>query len=58
MNAALTDYQDQEFDYTISFRTNKGPSAGTKSRHTRYVRGKRPVSFNGIHRRRNKLIRW
>ena len=58
MNAALTDYQDQEFDYTISFRTNKSPSAGNKSRRTQFGRGKQPISFNGIHRRRKKQIRW
>ena len=61
MNAAITMYEEQEFSYSMKnrpstpkrtpFRTNR-PSYGRRSRSNG------PQSFNGIHLRRSKKIRW
>ena len=60
MNAAISNYDDNEFDYR-SGDTRKRvtpPSHTRRSRHSAKRRIKAPVQFNGIHRRRSKKISW
>ena len=59
MNAKINLYEDQEETTFVKAR----PGAGSKSpqstnRSTFGRRGKIPQSFNGMHRRRTKKIRW
>ncbi len=60
MNAAISHYDDQEFRYRArEIRTTLSrPSHSRRSRHSARRRGKSPVQFNGIHRRRHKKITW
>jgi hypothetical protein len=58
MSPAADYMADEEVQYQVNFRsqhaefvTHKRPSLKTRS-------GSRPKSFNGIHRRRAKRIRW
>ena len=51
---------DCDFDYLVpdeSRRNTEGKSS--KSRRPNYARtAKKPMTYNGIHRRRRKKIRW
>ena len=52
---------DDAADYDVSFRGKGDNSSSRDSKSRRPVarrRGKAPTQFNGIHRRRNKKIRW
>jgi len=62
MNAAMTMYEEQELSYSLKKRPDA--TSGTRpfrtgsNRASFGRRGKAPLSFNGIHRRRQKKIRW
>ena len=63
MNAAITLYEDQELSYSLKTRPATGTKrssmgAGTNRPNYSRSRGKTPLSFNGIHRRHAKKIRW
>ncbi len=67
MNMAYNEYDGQEFDYSAEIGRGKGPARGGKDKaptasaknRFSYARGSRPaVSYNGIHRRRNKRFSW
>ncbi|MCA9148031.1 MAG: hypothetical protein KDA92_01965 [Planctomycetales bacterium] len=60
MNAAISNYDEQDFNYRSRDASNKvsGPSHARRSRNTSRRRGKAPEQFNGIHRRRTKKISW
>ncbi len=58
MNAANTDFSDQEMDYKVEFRNADTSNRPQRSRGPSHARGKQPKSYNGIHRRRKKRIRW
>lgn len=60
MNAAISNYDEQEFNYRSRDASNKvtGPSHSRRSREGARRRGKSPEQFNGIHRRRTKKINW
>jgi hypothetical protein len=60
MNITAHSFEDGK-DYTVSFRItpgNKEWSARSRRAGFGRRRGKGPVQFNGIHRRRQKRIRW
>jgi hypothetical protein len=60
MNAASSNYDDQEFSYRA--RENRdvssAPNHARRARALGRRRGKAPAQFNGIHRRRRKKISW
>jgi hypothetical protein len=60
MNAHITDYSEQEMEYQVDFRRKHRPARAQNSNRPsfRRKRGSEPQSFNGIHRRRAKRIRW
>ena len=61
MNALFTDYENDSAEYSVSYRAKKSSTSGSRSQARTPVarrRGKAPAQFNGIHRRRNKKIRW
>ena len=63
MNAAIPMYEDQELSYSVKTRPGTGTKrssmgAGTNRPTYSRSRGKTPLSFNGIHRRHAKKIRW
>ena len=60
MNAAISNYDDNEFDYrSVENRKRVSPpSHSRRSRHSARRRAKAPVQFNGIHRRRSKKMNW
>lgn len=60
MNAAISNYDDNEFDYRSGENRKRvsPPSHARRSRHSARRRAKAPVQFNGIHRRRSKKINW
>ena len=60
MNAAISNYDDNEFDYRSGDKRKQvtPPSHSRRSRHSARRRVKSPVQFNGIHRRRSKKISW
>lgn len=59
MNAAMTMYEDQELSYSVQARPKSGNVRKQRVNRPSYGRrGKNPQSFNGIHRRRSKKIRW
>ena len=61
MNAATTNYEEQEFDYVARSRRGDTVSAPQRSKRPEYSsksRGQAPSRFNGIHRRRSKKIKW
>jgi hypothetical protein len=60
MNAAIPNYDDQEFSYR-SREPRDASSAPNHARRSRAMarrRAKTPAQFNGIHRRRRKKINW
>jgi len=60
MNAHM-DYDEQSADYKVSYRPAQQRSSQTAAPSGRPIgrrRGKAPVQFNGMHRRRTKKIRW
>ena len=68
MNMAYNEYEGQEFNYSAEIGRSSGPARGGKGKapsaggaknRFNYSRGSRPaVSYNGIHRRRNKRFSW
>lgn len=60
MNAAISNYDEQEFGYRSREARPQvtPPSAARRSRNSARRRGKSPAQFNGIHRRRSKKINW
>jgi len=60
MNAAVTAYVEQEFEYKAEFRAKATANSVSSTSRPNYSRrrGKRPASFNGIHRRRQRKIKW
>jgi len=64
MNTAINQYDAQEFDYRVQFRSTSGSADPAreepKSNAPRFrrKRGGHPMQFNGMHRRRTKKIRW
>jgi hypothetical protein len=60
MNAAISNYDEQDFEYRNREKRQKltPPSHARRSRHSARRRGKSPDQFNGIHRRRSKKISW
>jgi len=60
MNAAITTYTDNDFDYKVDFRENATGDPPARSGKAAYGRrrGKRPESYNGMHRRRKRRIKW
>ena len=61
MNAAITRYEDQEFSYSVKARPKTGinrPQRTTNRPSYGRRRGKSPTSFNGMHRRRQRKLRW
>lgn len=60
MNATMVDYAGHDFLYSLKIRRNEGPRRPKQAASPRYSRrrGKSPLSFNGIHRRRTKKILW
>jgi hypothetical protein len=60
MNASISNYDEQEFQYRAREVSNKltPPSHARRSRNSARRRGKSPEQFNGIHRRRSKKINW
>ena len=60
MNASISSYDDNEFDYRSGENRKRvsPPSHSRRSRHSAHRRGKAPVQFNGIHRRRSKKMNW
>jgi hypothetical protein len=58
MNMSNTNYQENDFDYQAEFRRPAKEKA-SRQRKFQYSRSNRPaVSYNGIHRRRNKRFTW
>ena len=61
MNASVSLYEDQE-SYAFKSRPNStsgnSPSENNSTRARFGRRSKAPQSFNGMHRRRKKKIRW
>lgn len=59
MNYLISNFDDNESGYVVQFRSHEAPSESKAKRPTMgRRRGKAPQQFNGIHRRRNKKIRW
>ena len=60
MNAAISNYDEQEFNYRSreNRKTSTPPSHARRSRQFGAGGVKTPVQFNGIHRRRSKKINW
>lgn len=60
MNVSSENLQEVQ-DYSVSFRSSSGKKEwSSRDRRSSFGRrrGKGPVQFNGIHRRRQKKIRW
>jgi hypothetical protein len=62
MNYLINDMDDAQPVYEVKFRTASAASTRSADHGNRRSfgrrRGKSPQQFNGIHRRRNKKIRW
>ncbi len=60
MNTAITHYEDREIEYQVFTRKTAVPPQPKRAQRAIYARrrGKTPSSFNGMHRRRNKKVRW
>ena len=59
MNAAMNMYEEQEFSYSAKTRPAVGNNSPKRTNRANFGRrGKSPQSFNGMHRRRTKKIRW
>lgn len=62
MNASVSLYEDQELSYAFKSRPNSSsgnsPNDNNSTRARFGRRAKAPQSFNGMHRRRKKKIRW
>jgi hypothetical protein len=60
MNAAISNYEDNDFSYRSREKSKKltPPSHSRRSSNSARRRGKSPEQFNGIHRRRSKKINW
>jgi hypothetical protein len=62
MNYLINDFEDSQETFSVKFRNVPAPNADTGERSSRKTfgrrRGRAPQQFNGIHRRRNKKIRW
>jgi len=62
MNAAMEMYEEQETSYASNNRpslTSGARPARTNTNRANFGRrGKAPKSYNGMHRRRQKKIRW
>jgi hypothetical protein len=57
----LIDSIDDQANYSVSYRSTTNPDKPERESNRRnfgHRRGKSPVCFNGIHRRRRKKIRW
>lgn len=60
MNTAITHYEENDLNYKVQFRSVSAPDRPARKANRPshgQKRSKGPVSFNGIHRRRNKKIR-
>ena len=60
MNASVSTYGEAEFDYKVEFNyadTTERPVRRNRLSYGRR-RGKQPRSYNGIHRRRQRRIKW
>jgi len=60
MNASMNNGSETEFDYLSEFKhadTNDRPAQKSRLTYGRQ-RGKQPRSYNGIHRRRQRRIKW
>ncbi len=60
MNTAITNCEDREIEYQTASRKTETPTRPKRSQRATYARrrGKIPSSHNGMHRRRNKKVRW
>ena len=60
MNASVSTYSDAEFDYVSEFNYSDKSDRPQRKNQISYGRrpGKQPRSYNGIHRRRARRIKW
>ena len=60
MNIAMTEYEDlvREFSADTKFEKRSKRSSEAPAGRKFGRRGKSPRQFNGMHRRRNKKIKW
>ena len=61
MNAIITQYEASQCSYRVDFGSSKrsAQTFGKQKRpNYRRRRGKGPVQFDGMHRRRRKRISW
>lgn len=61
MNAAISNFDDNEFSYRSREKQTKSkevPNHSRRSSASARRRGKAPEQFNGMHRRRRRKLSW